>query len=136
MIPFDEIRKEASQRYFGRLFEDVVGYLNLYDYLQLKIMNVRGKSKLASVESFWFSILRDKFAHRYTGSFTPMKSGDYVKLKDVFMTEWAPKLPGQIWTSQGVRVMDELAREYRDTHDPEIPEEIFELARRLKEMEH
>jgi hypothetical protein len=21
--------------------------------------------------------------------------------------------------------MDELAREYRDTHDPEIPEEIF-----------
>jgi hypothetical protein len=32
--------------------------------------------------------------------------------------------------------MDELAREYRDTHDPEIPEEIFELARRLREMEH
>ena len=31
--------------------------------------------------------------------------------------------------------MDELAREYRDTHDPEIPEEIFELARRLREME-
>jgi hypothetical protein len=25
--------------------------------------------------------------------------------------------------------MDELAREYHDTHDPEIPEEIFELAR-------
>jgi hypothetical protein len=32
--------------------------------------------------------------------------------------------------------MDELAREYHDTHDPEIPEEIFGLARRLKEMEH
>jgi hypothetical protein len=32
--------------------------------------------------------------------------------------------------------MDELAREYRDTHDPEIPEEIFELAGRLKEMGH
>jgi hypothetical protein len=32
--------------------------------------------------------------------------------------------------------MDKLAREYRDTHDAEIPEEIFELARRLKEMEH
>jgi hypothetical protein len=24
----------------------------------------------------------------------------------------------------------------RETHDPEIPEEIFELARRLGEMEH
>jgi FKBP-type peptidyl-prolyl cis-trans isomerase (trigger factor) len=32
--------------------------------------------------------------------------------------------------------MDELAREYHETHDPEIPEEIYELARRLKEMEH
>ena len=32
--------------------------------------------------------------------------------------------------------MDELAREYRDTHDPEIPETIFELARRLREMDH
>jgi hypothetical protein len=31
--------------------------------------------------------------------------------------------------------MDELAR-YHDTHDPEIPEEIFELARRLREMKH
>jgi hypothetical protein len=27
--------------------------------------------------------------------------------------------------------MDALARGYRDTHGPEIPEEIFELARRL-----
>jgi hypothetical protein len=31
--------------------------------------------------------------------------------------------------------MDELAREYHDTHDPEIQEEIFELAR-LREMDH
>jgi FKBP-type peptidyl-prolyl cis-trans isomerase (trigger factor) len=34
------------------------------------------------------------------------------------------------------RKMDELARKYVDTHDPEIPEEIFELARRLKGMEY
>jgi hypothetical protein len=32
--------------------------------------------------------------------------------------------------------MDELAREYHDTHDPEIPEQILELARRLRKMEH
>jgi len=32
--------------------------------------------------------------------------------------------------------MDALAREYRETHDPEIPEEILELARRLREMDH
>jgi hypothetical protein len=34
------------------------------------------------------------------------------------------------------RKMDELAREYHETHDPEIPEQILELARRLREMEH
>jgi hypothetical protein len=28
--------------------------------------------------------------------------------------------------------MDQLAREYHDTHDPEIPEEILELARPIK----
>jgi hypothetical protein len=31
--------------------------------------------------------------------------------------------------------MDELAWDH-DTHDPEIPEEIFELASRLREMDH
>jgi hypothetical protein len=32
--------------------------------------------------------------------------------------------------------MDGLTREYHDTHDREIREEIFELARRLREMDH
>ena len=32
--------------------------------------------------------------------------------------------------------MDELAREYHDTHDPEIPEEIYRLASLLEELEH
>jgi FKBP-type peptidyl-prolyl cis-trans isomerase (trigger factor) len=32
--------------------------------------------------------------------------------------------------------MDELAREYRETHVPEIPEEIYRLARQLGEMDH
>lgn len=32
--------------------------------------------------------------------------------------------------------MDELAREYHETHDPEIPEQIWNLARRLRELDH
>jgi hypothetical protein len=32
--------------------------------------------------------------------------------------------------------MDELAREYYETHDPDIPEEIWRLARQLKELDH
>jgi hypothetical protein len=32
--------------------------------------------------------------------------------------------------------MDELAREFAKTHDRQIAEKFFELARRLREMEH
>jgi len=41
-------------------------------------------------------------------------------------------------TRQEIRAKDgrALAREFAETHDPEIPEEIYELARRLGEMEH
>jgi hypothetical protein len=31
--------------------------------------------------------------------------------------------------------MDELVREYRETHDPEIREDIYRLARQLKELD-
>jgi hypothetical protein len=32
--------------------------------------------------------------------------------------------------------MDELTREYYETHDPNIPEEIYRLARMLIELDH
>jgi hypothetical protein len=32
--------------------------------------------------------------------------------------------------------IDELIREYYQNHDPEIPEQILELARQLRELEH
>jgi hypothetical protein len=32
--------------------------------------------------------------------------------------------------------MDELARKYVETHDPEIPYEIYKLARQLEELDH
>lgn len=32
--------------------------------------------------------------------------------------------------------MDELAREYHNTHDPEIPEQLLELGRQLREWDH
>lgn len=103
MYPLNEIRNEAVKRSFGRLFDEILGYLNLYDFIKLKVADRRGTSKAVSIESFWFSILGDKCARTTDTSFAPLKSGDVVKLRDVFITEWTPKLPGQIWTSQGVR---------------------------------
>jgi hypothetical protein len=42
-------------------------------------------------------------------------------------------MPSPMTRQEIEQKMDELAREYHDTHDPEIPEEIFELARRLRD---
>ncbi len=32
--------------------------------------------------------------------------------------------------------MDELAREYRDTQDSEIPDKMFKLGSQLRELDH
>jgi FKBP-type peptidyl-prolyl cis-trans isomerase (trigger factor) len=32
--------------------------------------------------------------------------------------------------------MDELAREFAETHDPEVRDEIYRLAHQLKELDH
>jgi hypothetical protein len=102
MYPIHEIEKEMVKRSFGRLFDDVVGYLNLYDYIKLKAIDLTGKSKEISLPSFWYSVLGDKFSGAAQASFAPLKPGDIVTMKDVFITDWGPKLPGQIWTAQGV----------------------------------
>lgn len=110
MSPFEDVRKEIVKRSFGRLFDDVVGYLNLYDFLKLKAIDLTGKSKAVSLNTFWFSILGDRFASKTEKTFRTLKSGDSVKLKDVFLSEWIPKMPGQIWTSQGVAELREGQR--------------------------
>ena len=45
-------------------------------------------------------------------------------------------MPSPITRQEIEQKMDELAREYRETHDPEIPEEIYRLARQLIELDH
>ena len=45
-------------------------------------------------------------------------------------------MPSPMTREQIEQKMDELAREYYETHAPEIPEEIYRLARQLGEMEH
>ena len=69
MFPVDDIRKEIIKRSFRRLFDDVLGYLNLYDYLKLKAIQAAAKSKSISLDSFWFSILGERSSLRGAASF-------------------------------------------------------------------
>ena len=58
-----EIIKEASKKFFGQVWDDVVGYLKVYDYLKLKSKILTDKTKnIPSLDSFWYSVLGDKFA--------------------------------------------------------------------------
>src|SRR5206468_1323435 len=34
--------------------------------------------------------------------YQPIRNGDTVRFRRGFLTEWAPKLPGRLWTADGV----------------------------------
>jgi hypothetical protein len=44
--------------------------------------------------------------------------------------------PGDAPREEIEQKMDELAREFAETHDAEIPEEIWKLARQLRKLDH
>lgn len=98
-----ELAKESANRFFGQVWDDLIGYLKIYDFLKLKAKRTTGQSKvLPSVKAFWYSILRDKLGIKKPPKFIHLRDGDVVRLKDVFITEWGPKVPGRIWTTEGI----------------------------------
>ncbi|MGA3280919.1 MAG: hypothetical protein ABSD50_08055 [Smithella sp.] len=97
------LEKEAAKKVFGQIWDDVIGYLKLYDFLKLKVKTITGTSKaVSSINSFWYSMLKDRFAGEKGAAFWRLQNGDMLKFKKVFLTEWAPKLPGRIWTTEGI----------------------------------
>lgn len=99
----DPFLSKTLQSTLGKIWGDVAGYLFLYDFIKLKLATASGRAvHIPSVADFWYSILGDRFAAKSTTRYRGIRDGDIVKLKDVFLTEWTPKLPGQIWTVKGV----------------------------------
>jgi hypothetical protein len=88
-----EMAISASKTFFGQLYDDLIGYLKIYDYLKLKKTNALGKTiNMPSLESYWYSILGEKFSGGTNNKYFRLRIGDVIKIKDVFMTEWVPKL--------------------------------------------
>lgn len=50
-------------------------------------------------EDFWKSILQKDFRNRHND--ITLENNQIVELKDFFLSEWTPKLPGRVWTSDG-----------------------------------
>jgi hypothetical protein len=98
-----EVAKDATKRFFGQIWDDFLGYMRVYEYIKLKAARITGKSvSVPSVESFWCSILGDKFGGDRQSKYQRLRDGDVLKIKDIFLSDWAPKLPGKAWTLDGI----------------------------------
>lgn len=98
----DKIAQELAKRFFGCVWEDTLGYLRLHDFLKLRASGVVLKRplRISSAAEFWYGILGDRFSTTST-RYQPIRNGDIVKFHGGFLTEWVPKLPGQLWTTEG-----------------------------------
>jgi hypothetical protein len=98
----ERIAEDGAKRFFGRVWEDTLGYFRLYEFLKLATLSIASTkpTNIASVAEFWYGMLGDRFFQRSV-KYRPMRNGDIVRLHGGFLTEWAPKLPGQLWTSEG-----------------------------------
>jgi flagellin-specific chaperone FliS len=73
--------------------------------------------------------LNNEKAHQLTHTLRNLLTIHQIRLEQIRATSGK--------TRQKIeRRMHELAREYHETHDPEIPAEIYRLARQLKELDH
>lgn len=83
----------AKRHFFTKLVDDTFGYYRVYDRLKLQFRSaLKGQLTINSSQEFWDKIITDD---------PSIKDGQIIKLKDFFLTEWVPKLPGQVWTPQG-----------------------------------
>jgi hypothetical protein len=92
---------ETKQHFFKKLIEDTIGYYRVYDFLKMKVLTTIEKPReFLTTESFWRAILQQNFKNNNQNS-EPLKNGQTIKLKNFFLTEWTPKLPGRVWTNDG-----------------------------------
>lgn len=104
--------ESGLKSFFGLVWEDVAGYLRVYEYLKLRLRgHVGNAKKVPTPASFWHSLLGERFAGSERPAYVPLRDGDVVRMKNLFLTEWIPKLPGRIWTSEG---QAEIAKGQKD----------------------
>jgi len=83
----------TKKHFFQKLVDDTFGYYRVYDTLKLRLRSsINETLTINSSKDFWSKIIDNS---------PEIKNKQVVKLKDFFVTEWVPKLPGQVWTEAG-----------------------------------
>ena len=89
----------TKRHFFQKLVDDTFGYYRVYDTLKLRLNNVvNGQIIINSSREFWKKIIDNH---------PDIRNKQIIKLKDFFITEWVPKLPGQVWTEEGQQNLTE-----------------------------
>lgn len=97
-----KIAEEQAKRFFGRVWEDTIGYVRLYEFLKLRAAAALTDRaiELSSVAEFWHGLLGDRFCD-HSLRYQPIRDGQIIRFHRGFATEWGPKLAGQLWTAEG-----------------------------------
>ena len=83
----------TKRHFFQKLVDDTFGYYRVYDTLKLRLRSsINETLTINSSQEFWRKIIDNN---------PEIKNKQVIKLKDFFVTEWVPKLPGQVWTEEG-----------------------------------
>lgn len=94
---------ETKQFFFKRLIEDTIGYYRIYDFLKLRVRQASNQVRtFIDSETFWKAILQNEFRNPRNNEPT-LQHNQIIKLRDFYLTEWVPKLPGRVWTREGDR---------------------------------
>lgn len=82
---------ETKNFFFTRFLEDTLGYFSVYEFLKLKFKKLKDDSVLFKTSKvFWETFL---FENR-------LSSGQIIKLKDFYLSDYVPRLPGKLWTKE------------------------------------
>lgn len=95
------MHREAFKKLFlAKLLSDISNYFRVYEFLKVKAKSLKnGAILIEDEEDFWKKVLGDRFLNETDGE--TLNNGTVLKFENMFLTDWAPKLPGGIWTKKG-----------------------------------
>jgi hypothetical protein len=101
-------KNELIKKVVGTIYDDLIKYYGLYGFIKLKKKNLLSKPiGIKSEEDFWKRILKEDFKVEVNEEFQELRDGQILTFKDFYLSEWAPKLPGRLWTKEGAKLMSE-----------------------------
>lgn len=91
-----------TKQVIGTIYDDIVKYYGLYGFIKYKIKALSDKPlHITSNEGFWSLILGEHFKGEHNKEIKLLSGQLLTFSNNFYLSEWAPKIPGKIWTKSG-----------------------------------